>query len=59
MDQYGRLHMPGFVGQPFGETGVLDDTTAGGSNQPTEQHGNRKDRRREAALDRRKPVEPA
>lgn len=47
MDSQGRLHMPGFVGQSFEETGVMKKSTIGEprANAPQEMPLNRKARR--------------
>lgn len=47
MDVNGRLHMPGFVGQTFEETGVLKRSD---EQKPV---GNRKQRRAQQAIDRK------
>lgn len=52
MDVNGRLHMPGFIGQTFEETGVRDTSPRGG-NEPGEHRGNRKQRRAQEAMERR------
>lgn len=49
MDAHGRLHMPGFVGETFEETGVLKDREA----LKPASVGNRKQRRAQASIDRR------
>ena len=47
MDSQGRLHMPGFVGETFEETGVLKKRP----NEPVAE--NRHERRRREAIERR------
>lgn len=49
MDANGRLHMPGFVGQTFEETGVEAEQAKAVEDQPM----NRKARRAAEALERR------
>jgi hypothetical protein len=48
MDSQGRLHMPGFVGETFDETGVLKESEGADREQT-----NRKQRRAREATDRR------
>ncbi len=49
MDSMGRLHMPGFVGDTFEETGVLKEREDAGK-APAD---NRHERRRQEAIQRR------
>jgi len=48
MDVNGRLHMPGFVGDTFEETGVAKEVAHGDL-----PNGNRKERRAMEAIERR------
>lgn len=51
MDMNGRLHMPGFVGESFEETGVLSELTAPvDERRPGE---NRQQRRAREAMERK------
>lgn len=52
MDANGRLHMPGFVGDTFEETGVLQEREAM-KREALKAAGNRKQRRAQEAMDRR------